>query len=118
VATQALAVVLHELATNAAKYGALSTPQGRVSVRWEWRANGGVPESLQLEWHEQGGPVVEVPEQAGFGSSVICDLIPYELGGTVELKFAPDGVRCIVIIPYEQAHYRDDVASTGLPALR
>jgi PAS domain S-box-containing protein len=55
VATQAFAMVLHELATNAAKYGALSTPQGRVSVRWERRSNGRLPASLKLEWHEQGG---------------------------------------------------------------
>jgi two-component sensor histidine kinase len=119
-ATQALAMVLHELATNAAKYGALSTPQGRVSVRWEWRSNGRLPASLKLEWHEQGGPVVTVPAQAGYGTSVIRDLIPYELGGTVDLKFAPDGVRCIVVIPEEQARHRDDVAhaSTGLAAVR
>ena len=60
---------------------------------------------LKLEWHEQGGPVVTVPAQAGYGTSVIRDLIPYELGGTVELKFAPDGVRCVVVIPGEQAHH-------------
>jgi PAS domain S-box-containing protein len=119
-ATQAMAMVLHELATNAAKYGALSTPQGRVSVRWEWRSIGRVPAGLKLEWHEQGGPVVTIPARAGYGTSVIGDLIPYELGGAVELKFAPDGVRCIVIIPDEQARHRDDVAhaSTGLPAVR
>jgi two-component sensor histidine kinase len=110
-ATQALAMVLHELATNAAKYGALSTPQGRVSVRWEWQSNGRVPASLKLEWHEQGGPVVTVPAQAGYGTSVIRDLIPYELAGTVELKFAPDGVRCIVVVPDEQARHRDDTSS-------
>jgi PAS domain S-box-containing protein len=115
-ATQALAMVLHELATNAAKYGALSKPQGRVSVRWEWCQ----PASLKLEWHEQGGPVVTGPAQAGYGTSVIRDLIPYELGGTVELKFAPDGVRCLVVIPDEQARRRDDVAhaSTSLTAVR
>jgi PAS domain S-box-containing protein len=120
VATQALAMVLHELATNAAKYGALSTSQGRVSVRWERRSNGHAAASLKLEWHEQGGPVVTVPAQAGYGTSVICDLIPYELGGTVELKFAPDGLRCIVVIPYEQASHRCDIAyaSTGLAAVR
>jgi PAS domain S-box-containing protein len=109
-ATQAVAMVLHELATNAAKYGALSTPQGRVSVRWEWRSNGREPASLELEWHEQGGPAVTFPAEVGYGTSVIGDLIPYELGGTVELKFAPDGVRCIIVIPGEEACHRDDVA--------
>jgi PAS domain S-box-containing protein len=116
VATQALAMVLHELATNAAKYGALSAPKGRVSVRWEWCQ----PASLKLEWHEQGGPVVTVPAQAGYGTSVIRDLIPYELGGTIELKFARDGVRCIVVIPDEQARHQHDVAHppAGLAAVR
>jgi PAS domain S-box-containing protein len=120
VATPAMAMVLHELATNAAKYGALSTPQGRVSVRWEWRSNGCVPAGLKLEWHEQGGPAVTVPAQAGYGTSVIRDLIPYELGGTVEYKFAPDGVRCIVVIPADQARHQDDVANApvGLAAIR
>ena len=103
-ATQSIAMVLHELATNAAKYGALSTPQGRVSVKWEWRSNGRAPASLKLEWHEQGGPVVTVPQQPGYGTSVICDLIPYELRGTVEIDFASDGVRCLVVIPGEDAH--------------
>ena len=110
-ATQAMAMVLHELGTNAAKYGALSTPQGRVLVRWGWRSNGGAPATLALEWHEQGGPAVTVPAQAGYGTSVIRDLIPYELGGTVELEFAPDGVRCAVVIPSEQARLRDPVAN-------
>ncbi|HWE16102.1 MAG TPA: PAS domain-containing protein [Hyphomicrobiaceae bacterium] len=117
-ATQALAMVLHELATNAAKYGALSTPQGRVSVRWEWRSKGSMPASLKLEWREQDGPVVVVPAQAGYGTSVIRDLIPYELGGTVELKFAADGVRCIVVIPDGRVRHRDDAADVGLAAVR
>jgi two-component sensor histidine kinase len=102
-ATQAMATVLHELATNAAKYGALSTHLGRVSVRWGWQSNGRAPATLRLEWHEQGGPIVGAPDQAGYGTSVIRDLIPYELGGTVDLVFAPDGVRCAVTIPAEHA---------------
>jgi two-component sensor histidine kinase len=102
VATQALAMVLHELATNAAKYGALSNSQGRVSVRWEWQSDGLESERLKLEWHEQDGPAVMVPQQPGYGTSVICDLIPYELAGTVEFKFTPDGVRCVILIPVEQ----------------
>ena len=51
------------------------------------------------------GPAVTVPAQAGYGTSVIRDLIPYELGGTVEFKFAADGVRCVVVIPGEQAQH-------------
>jgi PAS domain S-box-containing protein len=109
-ATQAMAMVLHELATNAAKYGALSTPQGRVSVRWGWRPNGAEPMKLAIVWHEEGGPAVAVPPQAGYGTSVIRDLIPYELGGTVELEFATDGVRCIVVLPGEQAQHGNQSA--------
>jgi PAS domain S-box-containing protein len=110
-ATQAMAMVLHELATNAAKYGALSTPQGRVSVRWGWRSNGGALAALGLVWHEEGGPVVTVPVQTGYGASVIRDLIPYELGGMVELEYSPDGVRCAVVLPGEQTRQVDQAAN-------
>ena len=98
-ATQAVATVLHELVTNAAKYGALSTPRGRVSVRWDWLHNGSARQPLILEWQELGGPAVVAAMKAGYGTSVICDLVPYELGGTVDLVFAADGVRCKLEIP-------------------
>jgi two-component sensor histidine kinase len=93
-----MAMVLHELATNAAKYGALSTKEGRVSIRWERRLNGH-PLRLVLEWQEVGGPPVVDPEKASFGMSTIRDLIPYEFGGKVDLTFAPEGVRCRVELP-------------------
>jgi PAS domain S-box-containing protein len=99
--TQAMAMVLHELATNAAKYGALSTPNGRVLVRWHSASNGGASAKLRLEWREDGGPPVTAPVQSGYGTSVIRDLIPYELGGTVELEFRLDGVRCTIEIAVE-----------------
>src|SRR5262245_7503326 len=99
-AGQAVAMVLHELATNAAKHGALSTREGRVSVRWHWPLNGnGHDRRLVIEWEESGGPSVEVPSKSGFGTSVIGDLIPYELGGRVDLAFARSGLRCRVEIP-------------------
>jgi PAS domain S-box-containing protein len=97
-ATQAIAMVLHELATNAAKYGALSTPQGRVLVRWHPLSNGEVPAKLRLEWHEHGGPPVSVSARPGYGTSVIRNLIPYELRGTVELDFKAGGVCCAIEI--------------------
>ena len=100
-ATQAMAMVLHELATNAAKYGALSTPQGRVSVHWHRSSNGGVPSRLRLEWREHGGPAVTAPARPGYGTSVIREYIPYELGGTVELEFRQEGVCCTVEITLE-----------------
>jgi PAS domain S-box-containing protein len=100
-ATQAMAMVLHELTTNAAKYGALSTPQGCVLVRWHRASNGGDPTQLRLEWRESGGPAVTVPAQPSYGTSVIRDLIPYELGGTVEIDFAAGGVGCTIEILLE-----------------
>ena len=95
---QAMAMVLHELATNAAKYGALSTKKGRVSVQWDRRPNGNSPR-LVLAWQEIGGPPVAAPENSGFGTSTIRDLIPYEFGGAVDLTLARGGVRCRVELP-------------------
>ena len=96
---QAIAIVLHELATNAAKYGALSNGRGRVSVRWNWQPNGSARRGIALEWWETDGPPVVRPLTSGFGTSVIRDLIPYELGGTVDYVVATDGVRCQLEIP-------------------
>jgi two-component sensor histidine kinase len=85
--TQAIARVLHELATNAAKYGALSVPTGQVSVSWDCRANGHAA-TLILVWREIGGPPVSSKVQASFGTDLIRNLIPHELGGAVDLVFA------------------------------
>ncbi|HEY1243463.1 MAG TPA: PAS domain S-box protein [Hyphomicrobiaceae bacterium] len=112
-ATQAVAMVLHELATNAAKYGALSTPHGRVSVRWRRLSDEGGPARLRLEWQEDDGPAVTAPAQPGYGTSVIRDLIPYELGGTVELEFNPNGVRCTIEIAVEKETGRLAAQSRG-----
>jgi two-component sensor histidine kinase len=105
--TQTLAMVLHELVTNAAKYGALSTPRGRVSVDWECRSNGSSQEVLTIRWQEIGGPPVRAPTRRGYGTSVISDLIPYELGGTVNIDYVPDGVHCRIELPLEQASHQD-----------
>jgi PAS domain S-box-containing protein len=96
---QALSMVLHELATNAAKYGALSTSGGRVLIRWDRRLNGRPLPNLILEWREVGGPRVDAPGKSSYGTSVINDLIPYEFGGTVDLVFAPEGVMCRLKLP-------------------
>ena len=97
-ATQAVATVLHELTTNAAKYGAFSNQTGRVSVQWRWLQNGS-PDRLAIEWQEIDGPPVRTPNQDGYGMSIIRELIPFELGGAVELSFAPGGARCRLEIP-------------------
>jgi len=98
-AGQVMAMVLHELATNAAKYGALSTLNGHVVIRWEQRLNAHLRSHLVLEWREVGGPAVVAPGNSGFGTSTIRDVIPYELGGTADLAFAPEGVQCRVELP-------------------
>jgi PAS domain S-box-containing protein len=98
-AGQALAMVLHELATNAAKYGALSTNKGRVLIRWDRQMNGRPLSNLVLEWREVGGPRVNAPGKSSYGTSTIHDLIPYEFGGTVDLVFAPEGVTCRLELP-------------------
>jgi PAS domain S-box-containing protein len=98
-AGQALAMVVHELATNAAKYGALSTREGCVAVRWQRLPANGWGGVLALDWQETGGPAVVSPTRAGYGASVIRDLIPYELEGTVDLKLVREGVRCRLEIP-------------------
>jgi PAS domain S-box-containing protein len=97
---QTLAMVLHELVTNAAKYGALSTPHGRVDVSWSRRPSDDA-NRLSIEWHEIGGPTVAVSPDCRYGVSVIRDLIPRELGGSVDLAFASRGVRCKIEVPLE-----------------
>ena len=98
-ATQTLAMVLHELATNAAKYGALSNGHGRVSIRWRRPSRGRCKGKLVLEWRENGGPQIMAPNVTGYGTSVIRDLIPYELGGAVDYQLAREGARCRLEIP-------------------
>jgi PAS domain S-box-containing protein len=98
--TQALAMVLHELATNAAKYGALSTPHGRVEVNWN-REPGEDAANLSIAWREVGGPAVAASPDCRYGVSIIRDLIPQELGGSVDLAFASSGVCCKMEIPLE-----------------
>jgi PAS domain S-box-containing protein len=98
-AGQIIAMVLLELATNAAKFGALSAKNGCVSVRWGRLRNGDRPSRLSIWWEESGGPTVRPQARPGYGTSVIRDLVPYELGGMVDIVFAPDGVCCRLEIP-------------------
>jgi PAS domain S-box-containing protein len=93
-AGQTLAMVFHELATNAAKFGAISVKTGCVSVRWSLRGNRHAERCLCIDWEESGGPPVVSPARSGFGTSVVRELVPYELGGSVDLMHPPEGVRC------------------------
>jgi PAS domain S-box-containing protein len=95
-----LGMAFHELATNAAKYGALSTSTGRVEVAWRIEHTDGAA-SLSLEWRETGGPRAEEPRRLGFGLRLIERSVENDLDGEVRLDFHPDGVRCAMIIPME-----------------
>ena len=97
-----LAMAVHELTTNAAKYGALSAPGGRIEVQWEKAETDG-RKILRLDWRESGGPQVKVPERRSFGSRLIEGSVKAELGGTAKLIYAPDGLRCEMLIPWAAA---------------
>ena len=91
-------LVLHELATNAAKYGALSVPEGRVRLSWQIEdADEG--RRLRLHWEERGGPAVTPPQEAGFGTQLIRRAFAFELGGRADLAFEREGLRFDAIIP-------------------
>ncbi len=101
-AALALNMALHELGANAAKYGALSTPGGRVGVNWSLDPPAVAPGDgvvLDLLWREHDGPVVPLLPTRGFGSRLIEDTLTYQLGGTVHLSFEPEGVQCRFLLP-------------------
>jgi PAS domain S-box-containing protein len=97
-AAMSLSLMLHELATNAAKYGALSTAGGTVSVAWALRETGGEPRCT-LRWAEQGGPVVVPPTRTGFGSRLIGRGLAGSFGGEVDLSYPATGVVCTIDAP-------------------
>jgi PAS domain S-box-containing protein len=99
---QAVARVLHELVTNAAKHGALSIPSGHVSVGWNRKSNDDGA-NLMLVWQELNGPPVKSEVQSSYGTNLIRNLIPHELGGKVDLVLASEGVSCRIEIPIRQA---------------
>ncbi len=105
-ATQALAMVLHELVTNAAKYGALSIPGGAVSVSWDRKLNGNASKMLEFIWRELDGPPLAAGVEPGYGTDLIRNLIPHELGGNVDLVFASEGACCTIEFPLE--HVRSE----------
>ena len=90
-----LGLAMHELATNAAKYGSLSSPGGRVSVHWKMIADA----LVRIEWQESGGPPVPQKRGRGFGTDLIERIVASELKSPVKLDFAPEGVRCVLTIP-------------------
>jgi PAS domain S-box-containing protein len=96
-AAQSAAIAIHELVTNAVKYGALSTPSGRVDLSWRLEGS----DRIELVWNERGGPPVQKPVRSGFGTTVIERMIGMQLGGEVRFHWLPEGLRCELTFPRE-----------------
>jgi PAS domain S-box-containing protein len=100
-AAQSLGLALHELATNAVRYGALSTAAGGVSITWSWQPQR-QPPAVEIVWVESNGPAVSAPERRGFGSLMIERNLARALDAQVDLSFGAEGVRCRITIPVGQ----------------
>jgi two-component sensor histidine kinase len=106
-----LGMALHELATNAAKHGALSAKSGAVEVAWEVDADG---QRLGVRWTESGGPTVKPPTHSGFGRLLLERALVSDLGGDVRLDFAEDGLRCVIALPLEHVVFIPEGADDSL----
>ncbi|MBH0112306.1 CHASE domain-containing protein [Novosphingobium sp. YJ-S2-02] len=94
-----LGLAIHELATNAAKYGALSTVGGRIHVNWQLLSH----DLAEIDWREEGGPPVVEPSKRGFGRDLIEKIVAHELKSEVDLRFKPEGVECRLMVPVRNA---------------
>jgi two-component sensor histidine kinase len=115
-AVQNLGFALHELATNANKFGALSQAGGLVAIDWELATNAAGDPRIRLSWRECGGPEVEPPKRAGFGSTVIQKLTEASLNAIVVIAFDREGFRWEVDMPADEILSEGDVAISGLLA--
>jgi two-component sensor histidine kinase len=104
-ATQSLGLIIHELATNATKHGALSIPGGSVAIEWTQDPSN---QEIRLTWRENGGPPVELPERKGFGL-VVFERIGGSLGNT-SIDFRREGIFCVVTIGAANLHRSDSLA--------
>jgi len=96
----AIGMISHELATNAAKYGALSTPDGRVFI--DWTIANQNDRRLNISWREEGGPPAVAPARKGFGSRLIERSVKHDLAGDIEVAYAPDGFRAELNVPLDR----------------
>lgn len=94
-----LGLAIHELATNAAKYGALSNDAGRIAIEWQMLS----PDLVEVYWRESGGPPVVPPSRRGFGRDLIEKIVAHELGSQVDLQFNPAGVECKLKVPVRKS---------------
>jgi PAS domain S-box-containing protein len=113
-ASQSIGLALHELATNAVKYGALSAPQGHVTLTWS--TSGGENPRFQMRWTERGGPPVHPPKRKGFGSAVIESMLASALDGEVKLEFNPEGLTWFVDVPSTCLKNPTEEPQSGLAA--
>ncbi len=103
-----IALVIHELITNAAKHGALANPEGQITIEWAPDSTGAVV----LDWIEAGGPPVGAPTRRGFGSTIIQHSVPHELGGEAKVDYAAAGLRARFVVPAEYAVVDEDPGTT------
>ncbi|MCK1319631.1 MULTISPECIES: PAS domain S-box protein [unclassified Bradyrhizobium] len=96
-----IGMALHELCTNARKYGALSTEEGRITLEW-FQKNGGARPELCMRWQESGGPPVSKPLRRGFGTVLLERALAHDLDGDVTIGFEPEGLQCFVTAPIQR----------------
>jgi two-component system CheB/CheR fusion protein len=108
-----LAMAIHELASNAAKYGALSTTSGRLTITWEITDIAHIP-ALTLSWTETGGPKVEPPIRRGFGGTLIEEALTYNLHAKVTREFPAAGIHCTIAIPMKEIAFVETAGAVGI----
>lgn len=107
-----MALLFHEFATNAAKYGALSSSVGRISVRWSYSDTG-----LSLQWRESDGPPISAPNHRGFGTRLFLRSLA-QFGGKIDATFAPTGLVCELCVPLSDVESANGLAAPDAPALQ
>jgi len=103
-AAEVLTLAIHELATNAMKFGALSQASGNLQVTWRLEGVETPPQKLEITWVETGVRIAgEAPRREGFGTNLLKSRLPYELGGAAEIEFRPGGLVCQIALPFAPA---------------
>jgi two-component system CheB/CheR fusion protein len=112
-AVQALGLALHELATNASKYGALSAPGGKIVLSWGFEDGRDAPDSFRMEWRERGGPPVKPAKRKGFGRFVTDQMVARALSASVKMDFASEGLRWMLQMPASEARGTQQRTDSG-----
>jgi two-component sensor histidine kinase len=102
-AANGISMVIHELATNAAKYGSLSDAKGQVNLEWKIKAD-----NLSISWKEIGGPPIKEPQKNGFGTTLITQTVCGQFGGSVDIQWKASGLHCVVSVPLEKVGHKAD----------